>query len=126
MLQLFDDLLTDVGCAVSVQRYGHQGMEDVLAVSPDLIIADVLPMDRAQQGWQFVSRLKQEPATAQIPLIVCTTNVRALREHQAWLTHQGVPVVTKPFQVDALMGVIARLLGTADALSRGRTTGTMN
>ena len=114
ILDLFQDLLTEAGYKVSLHAYGKREIEEVQKIKPDLIISDFPPLDREQYGWQFLQMLKMVPATAQIPVVVCTTNLRAIQDNQAWMVSKGIRVVAKPFDVEELFLAIESLLGKAE------------
>ena len=57
--------------------------------------------------------LKMDPATAVIPVVLCTgavTEVKALESH---LAEMGIAVVLKPFDLDHLLGTLRRSLDGA-------------
>jgi CheY-like chemotaxis protein len=114
ILDMFRDILTGEGYAVSLHAYGKREVEEVQQVGPDLIISDFPPLDREQYGWQFLQLLKMTRATAQIPVVVCTTNLRAIQDNQSWMASKGIRVVPKPFDVDELLMAIESLVGKAD------------
>ena len=106
ILELFKEILTDEGYQVTLHSYSSQEMDIVLRANPDLIIADFPPITREEQGWQFIQKLKMNHPTANIPLIVCTTNMRAIRDTEGWLAAKGILVVAKPFEIDELLQAV--------------------
>ena len=63
--------------------------------------------------------LKMRDTTAHIPVVVCTTNLRAIDNNQAWMTSKGIRVVAKPFTVDELLESITSLIGDANTPAPG-------
>ncbi|HEY6249181.1 MAG TPA: response regulator [Candidatus Angelobacter sp.] len=63
-------LLTRAGCEVLVAEDGEEALRLALAASPDVILLDMLlpKLD----GLSVLARLKRNPATAHIPVIVLT------------------------------------------------------
>ena len=114
ILELFKEILTDEGYRVTTHSYGAQDLVLVQQIKPDLIIADYPPVQREEQGWQFVQKLKMNRQTEHIPLIVCTTNLKAIRETEGWLAAKGILVVPKPFNIDELVQAVSIQLGKAD------------
>ena len=111
ILELFHDILTGEGYRVSLHSYNTRELDEVKRVGPDLIISDHPPFQE-QQGWQFIQKLKMEQKTAHIPIIICTTNTRWVRENvdEGILAAKGISVVLKPFDVpDLLTEIEARL-----------------
>ena len=113
ILELFEDILTDAGYRVSLHAYSTRDLADVVRVRPDLIISDHPPL-REEQGWQFLQKPKMNRETADIPLIVCTTNTRLIQDNEGWLTSKGVLVIPKPFVIDELLAAVEQVLGKAD------------
>lgn len=106
ILELFKEILTDEGYQVTLHSYSSQELDIVQRANPDLIIADFPPITREEQGWQFIQKLKMNRATAGIPLIICTTNIRAIRDTEGWLAAKGILVVPKPFELDELLQAV--------------------
>jgi PAS domain S-box-containing protein len=67
MRQYLTDLL-ERGYAVTAAANGQQALEQARAVRPDLILADV--MMPGLDGFALLSRLRDDPATARIPVIL--------------------------------------------------------
>ena len=119
ILELFREILMGEGFDVSLHAYGKREIQEVERIAPDLIISDFPPLDREQYGWQFLQMLKMRETTAHIPVVVCTTNLRAIEHNQAWMTSKGIRVVAKPFSVNELLQAITGLLGDADTPGPG-------
>jgi twitching motility two-component system response regulator PilH len=85
-------------------------LESALALQPKLIILDVV-MPR-MNGYQTARALKQNPATAAIPILMVTTKQEPA--DQFWSTQVGADAfLTKPVDVAELIKVVGRLAGTA-------------
>ncbi|HEX8230271.1 MAG TPA: response regulator [Chloroflexia bacterium] len=89
---------------------GMSIFEWVEELKPDLIIADVM-FDQESLGFELVETLKLNPATAHIPIILCSGAITALRERQAYLGEKGVGVLYKPFSVEELLRAVNQMLG---------------
>ncbi|MDP9312987.1 MAG: response regulator [Chloroflexota bacterium] len=97
-----------------MHAYGKRQVEEVISINPDLIISDFPPLEKEQHGWQFLQMPRMKRETAHIPVVVCTTNLRAIEDNQAWMVSKGMRVVAKPFDVDELYMAIETLIGKAD------------
>ena len=97
VLDLLDNALTDEGYRVRRAEDGVAALESVQRERPDLVIADVY-MPRLDGG-QLVRRLRETG----IPAIL-------LSGDQNWARTAGVVFVPKPFDLDHLLTVVARLL----------------
>ena len=79
---------------------------------PDLVVLD--PMTGAGiRGWQLLEKLRIDPETAALPIIVCTGAVRRIREEGQLLAGGATDLVLKPFDLDDLVAAVGRLLRRA-------------
>jgi CheY-like chemotaxis protein len=78
---------------------------------PDLIILDLM-MGREQTGWAILELLHEDEATRDIPVIVCSAAAPALDQHADRLRRGPVSAMAKPFDVDALLDEIERMLAS--------------
>jgi len=69
-LELLLAYMDDLGCELRSARDGVEALESVAAAKPDLILLDVM-MPR-MSGFQVCSRLKSDPATKTIPIVMVT------------------------------------------------------
>lgn len=112
---VFVDLMRDllaVGEGYDVVSAPHwlQSVEFVRETRPDLIILDLM-LGREQTGWGVLQLLREDPAMAAIPVILCSAAAPALRSCGERELGQGaVEAVAKPFDVDDLLAVVERLL----------------
>lgn len=56
-----------------------------------------------ERGWAILECLTLDPKTYGIPVIVCSAAIRELQAHQELLDRYGIDVLTKPFDLDALL-----------------------
>ncbi|HYY90058.1 MAG TPA: response regulator [Chloroflexota bacterium] len=112
---IFVDLMYDLLAngegydVVSTSHWPH-GFEFIKDTQPDLIILDLM-MGREQTGWAVLTLLREDPATAAIPVILCSAAAPALGQRDLRTNGFGaIETLAKPFDVDDLLGVIKRLL----------------
>jgi DNA-binding response OmpR family regulator len=97
VLDLLDGALRDEGYRVRRAEDGVEALEAIREQTPDLVIADVhLPR---LDGGQLVRRLRDE----NVPVILLSGDPN-------WARTPGVAFVAKPFDLDHLLLVVARLL----------------
>ena len=72
LLELYLD-----GYQVVVARDGAEGLELARALRPRAVILDIL-LPRLD-GWDLLARLKQDPATADIPVVIVRCSTSAAR-----------------------------------------------
>ncbi len=112
ILDLFRLMLEEEGYRVSIDRFtidADKKLAEVKHFAPDLIILDYIIGNEAL-GWQLLQLLKMDRETRAIPVIICTGAVREVQDLQPHLEDMGVAVVLKPFDMDYLLGEIAKVL----------------
>ena len=87
----FRDVLEDAGYQVASANDGDSAVRLAAELQPAAMTLDIdMP---GMDGGAVISRLKKDPATAQIPVIIISA-------HPGWLTfverHQAVAVLEKP------------------------------
>ena len=115
VLALFRDLLEEAGYQVSTQTYVDRDLAQIKVLKPDLIVLDYMWANE-DASWSLLQMLRMDPATVDIPIVLCTGavhEVKALEEH---LVTMGVTVVLKPFNIDQLVDAIGERLGADRAL----------
>ncbi|MCB0134844.1 MAG: response regulator, partial [Caldilineaceae bacterium] len=85
---------------------GEAALAQVRQATPQAIVLDV--MMPHQDGWEVLQALRQEPACATVPIIVCSV----LREHDLALSLGANDTLVKPVSQPALLDVLRRWLGT--------------
>lgn len=108
ILELFAELLEDLGLDVSVMTYAPDELTRIIAEHPDLLIVDFVLGGRETEGWQLIQKLRMHSATRHTPIIACTAALQVVREQEAYLLEQGVNVVLKPFTVEQLENAVRR------------------
>ena len=121
ILELFRELLEEEGYEVVLYTYAIQDLAEVERVKPDLIILDHI-FGEEKHGWQMLQKLKMRRSTESIPVVVCTTEVKAVQEMEGYLTAHGVGVVLKPFRIDDLLSTVTLALQNRDAAALVDTT----
>jgi CheY-like chemotaxis protein len=107
------------GFSVDQCADGEEALARVAETPPDVITLDVM-MPRLG-GFDTVARLRSDPATAHIPVVIVSG--RAAAADLARGVEVGVDAyLTKPFEPAELVSTITRLLGggTPDADTLGR------
>ena len=108
--------------ALQTNQYTVRGFEDgasfwaaVRETVPDLVILDVMLPD--EDGYQILSKLRDDPATQTLPVIMVTANQG--RRHQAYAESLGVGAYfLKPVPLQRLVAKAVELIA-ADPPSRG-------
>ena len=73
LVVLLQRYLTDQACRVVAAQDGQEGLRLARELLPDAIVLDVMMPE--MQGWEVLQRLKSDPQTINIPVIVCSVIV---------------------------------------------------
>ena len=96
------------GFEVKVAMNGEQGVEWAKTLLPDLIVMDLrLP---GMDGWEATRRLKSQPETKHIPIIVFTADISEKSREKAFAAGCD-DFEVKPVQFEKLVKKIHALLG---------------
>jgi two-component system, OmpR family, response regulator VicR len=104
ILDLMQELLEEEGYRVTTSL-ALLDIAKVRAISPDIIVQDLLFEGTQELGWKFLTLVRLDPELARIPLILCTAAVRTVNEPEMaeQLDRQGIRVVLKPFTIEDLL-----------------------
>jgi DNA-binding response OmpR family regulator len=110
-LELMSAILDeDAGYDVSLFNGQQTAMRELVASSPDLIIVDLLL--GGASGWEIVTLARADERLADVPIIVCSADVTALRDRAADLERIGnVHVLAKPFAIEQMTELVESLIG---------------
>jgi signal transduction histidine kinase/CheY-like chemotaxis protein len=89
---LLRTFLRDTSCVVSEAAGGREGLEAARLQRPDAIFCDVYMPDMS--GLDVLSRLRADPVTRDIPVVLNTVKAMSAEE-RAELERHGVPVLLK-------------------------------
>ena len=112
-LELMSAILDeDAGYDVSLFNGQETAIDELEASSPDLIIVDLLL--GGASGWEIVTLARADERLAEVPIIVCSADVTALRDRAADLERIGnVHVLAKPFAIEEMTELVESLIGRA-------------
>jgi pilus assembly protein CpaE len=114
-LRLVGLMLQRQGYQISAATNGHQGLEKALQEDPDLILLDVMMPDI--DGYEVTRRLRQNPATADIPILMFTA--KAQLDDKVIGFEAGVnDYLTKPTHPSELQARVKTLLARAGEKKR--------
>src|SRR5207249_9589214 len=113
LLHLMRRVLEDEQYQVSILQQGRDAFTRVKTQLPDLLILDLKLGD--VEGQDVLKQLKDDPVTAEIPVIVYTAAVLEAEEvsrlvyNNPW-HYQDVHVVQKPFELENLLHLVQQVL----------------
>ena len=112
-LALMYELLTGEGYRCLICKESARVYPLIKEQHPDLVILDIR-MGNPEAGWTILELLRLDPATASMPVIVCSADTIFLRAKEAALRALHCDILEKPFNLDALLLKIVLALETMD------------
>ncbi|MBT0662982.1 response regulator [Geobacter pelophilus] len=110
LLKLESILLSSKGYKVVGVADGVAAIEEIFSNIPDLVILDV--MLPGIDGFEVCRRIKEDPATSKIPVIMLTAR-KNTQDMDRGLQSGADAYITKPFKSAQLIGTIERILSNA-------------
>ncbi len=92
---------------VTLARSGQEALEEARETLPDVILLDV--MMPGLDGTTTLAKLREDPATASIPVIFLTAKVQS-HEIERYQELGALGVIRKPFDAMALPDEVRRLV----------------
>jgi CheY-like chemotaxis protein len=110
-LALMSAILDDeAGYDVTLFSGERMTMAELAASEPALIIIDLLL--GGASGWELVTLARADERLADVPIIVASADVLALRDREAELERIGnIHIMSKPFGLDAMTDLVEGLVG---------------
>lgn len=95
------------GYEVATANTGKEALEVVKTFGPDLIVMDVMMPE--MDGFEALKKLKENPATSEIPVIMLTAKAQDADVFRGWQSGADL-YLTKPFNPAELLTFVKRLL----------------
>jgi CheY-like chemotaxis protein len=105
-LALMAEFLGEEGYEVTVIPKHQGAFEQIKASQPDIVICDLV-FDNMPAGWALLDMLYLDPATREIPLILCSAATRQVQEASASFAGKGIIWLEKPFELETLLDLLA-------------------
>ncbi|MDA0372741.1 MAG: response regulator [Planctomycetota bacterium] len=101
-------VLEAAGFRVESAVNGEEGIQKAKSLRPDLVLLDI--MMPGIDGWETLTRLKRDPETSGIPVIIFTAREHA-RGHQKSSEMGAADYFRKPFEPDELIELVEKHAG---------------
>lgn len=108
MIELLRLMLSRHGYEVFGAVGGQLGLVEVDRLQPDVVLLDL--MMPGMDGWEVFRRLKDNPVTREIPVIVLTAKAKNSERIKALREAQVDDFIAKPFGPAQLVDSIERVL----------------
>jgi DNA-binding response OmpR family regulator len=109
IVDMLTDFLQDAGYETIDCLAGDGSYDLIRREHPVLVIID-LQMEQPEAGLHVLQKLRADPATVNIPVIICSADGRHLRKKAAAIHALNGEVLDKPFNLDSLLAKIHTLL----------------
>lgn len=108
MIEVLRLMLSRQGYEVFGAVGGQVGLVEVDRLQPDVVLLDL--MMPGMDGWEVYRRLKDNPATCNIPVIMLTAKAKNSERIKALREAQVDDFIAKPFSPNQLVDSIERAL----------------
>jgi Response regulator containing CheY-like receiver, AAA-type ATPase, and DNA-binding domains len=108
-LDLMVDFLTEEGYEVTPIPKHQGAFEQIKQSRPDIVICDIV-FETQTYGLAFIDMMYLDPETRKIPIIVCSTATRHMKEIRASLAARGIRWLEKPFEIEQLLAMLKEVL----------------
>ena len=102
-MELISSYLRESGYSVISANDAKVALHKTLSEKPDVVLTDVVMP--GMNGFELCRSLKKNPATKDLPIVVCTSKNQQL--DRLWGMKQGADVyITKPFNKEEIIRAI--------------------
>ena len=101
MVELVRIILSREGYQVDGIAEGQAGIELIKEILPDAILLDLMLPD--MDGWEIFRQLKNDPSTADIPVIVVTAKAQSIDKVLGLEIAKVDEYISKPFRPNELV-----------------------
>jgi DNA-binding response OmpR family regulator len=109
MIDLIRLILSREGYEIIVAKGGLQALQVIEDTQPDLVLLDLMMPDL--DGWEVYQRIKANPVTKDIPVIVVTARAQSIDKVLGLHIARVDDYITKPFGPSDLIKSIETVLG---------------
>ena len=108
MIDLVRLILSREGFEVIGASGGIEGLQAIEDLQPNLVLLDLMMPD--MDGWEVYQRMKSNPATNSIPVIVVTARAQSIDKVLGLHIAKVDDYITKPFGPNELLKSVERVL----------------
>jgi CheY-like chemotaxis protein len=105
MARLLEYMLASAGYKTQVARAGPDALTSIARHAPSLVFLDVMMPE--MDGLEVLRRIRQDPATAALPVVMLTAKAQEADREQA-LQAGADGYLTKPYSQEQVLLVVTR------------------
>ena len=109
IVRLVQITLEKEGYELITASNGREALEKVAVEKPDLVVMDVMMPE--MDGLEALAKMKNDPATAGIPVIMLTAKAQDSDVFRGWQSGADL-YLTKPFNPSELVTFVKRIFNT--------------
>jgi CheY-like chemotaxis protein len=109
--ELIHHLLDALGVEVVALAEPPPDVDAIARIEPDALILDLSFEPGDLSGWSLLQRIRDDPLTKAIPVLLCTAAAEEVDGQEAWLAEHRVGLLIKPFSLALLEEKLASVLG---------------
>lgn len=113
MLDMYESMLQAMGHRSVTMVAIHTGSETVREVGADVLLVDLEAPDEALFGLRLIQQVRADPELQDLPIILATGATERVGLHRHLFDALGVPLLIKPFSINALEEKLRAALDTS-------------
>jgi DNA-binding response OmpR family regulator len=117
MLDVYESVLRSMGHQPVTKVMVESGPDTIRDLGAEALIVDLQQPDEALFGLRVIEEVRRDPELSRLPVILCTAAPEAIRTLRPRLDALDVPVVAKPFALEALEATLETVLRRASSAS---------
>ncbi len=104
-LEMIKEFLGEEGYDVITLMENHGAFEIIKSRRPRLVILELLIND-PERGWMVLNKMRLDPETAHIPVIIASTATDLIERNEAHLRAKRCDILLKPFDLEELLAMV--------------------
>jgi DNA-binding response OmpR family regulator len=113
MIDLVRLILSRKGFEVIGAPGGQEGLEAIAEMHPSLVLLDLMMPD--MDGWEVYQRMKGNPESSHIPVIVVTAKAQGIDKMLGLHIAKVDDYITKPFSPAELLSSVEKVLAESES-----------
>jgi CheY-like chemotaxis protein len=113
VLDMYGAVLEEMGHRPVLKARIQPKPETVIASGAEALLLDLEAETDPVAGLRVIEALRADPATQEVPIILCTAAPEDVRPLSKRLEDLDVPVIVKPFHIEKFRDVLGQVLPPA-------------